>query len=72
MFSFFQEGCGGKELEDLVLESNIMKEIGPHPNVVTILGVCTEQGKPQFDEFLVVECRISLKLHFLQALLKSA
>ena len=22
----------------------IMQEIGPHPNVVTILGVCTEQG----------------------------
>ena len=23
----------------------IMQEIGPHPNVVTILGVCTDQGE---------------------------
>ena len=33
-----------KEVEDLVQEMNIMKEIGTHPNVVTILGVCTTQG----------------------------
>jgi len=34
---------GGKEVEDLVQEMNIMKEIGTHPNIVTLLGVCTEQ-----------------------------
>jgi hypothetical protein len=31
-------------VEDLLLEMKIMKEIGPHPNVVTLLGVSTDQG----------------------------
>lgn len=38
-----KEVGGVKEVEDLVQEMNIMKEIGTHPNVVTILGVCTTQ-----------------------------
>ena len=40
-----QEVGGVKEVDDLVQEMNIMKEIGTHPNVVTILGVCTTQGR---------------------------
>ena len=40
----YQENSAGKEVDDLIQEMKIMQEIGSHPNVVTILGVCTEQG----------------------------
>ena len=40
----FQENSAQKEVDDLIQEMKIMQEIGSHPNVVTILGVCTEQG----------------------------
>jgi len=38
-----KENSAQKEVDDLVQEMKIMQEIGSHPNVVTILGVCTEQ-----------------------------
>ena len=41
----YQENSAQKEVDDLIQEMKIMQEIGSHPNVVTILGVCTEQGK---------------------------
>ena len=40
----YQENSAQKEVDDLIQEMKIMQEIGSHPNVVTILGVCTEQG----------------------------
>ena len=41
----FQENSAQKEVDDLIQEMKIMQEIGSHPHVVTILGVCTEQGE---------------------------
>lgn len=38
-----KENSAQREVDDLIQEMKIMQEIGPHPNVVTILGVCTEQ-----------------------------
>jgi len=38
-----KENASPSDVEDLLLEMNIMKEIGPHPNVVTLLGVSTQQ-----------------------------
>jgi len=38
-----KEKSAKQEIEDLIEEMKIMQEIGSHPNVVTILGVCTEQ-----------------------------
>ena len=34
-----------KEVGDLLQEMMIMQQVGPHPNVVTLLGVCVEQGE---------------------------
>ena len=45
----YQENSAGKEVDDLIQEMKIMQEIGSHPNVVTILGVCTEQGEGKID-----------------------
>ena len=44
----FQENSAQKEVDDLIQEMKIMQEIGSHPHVVTILGVCTEQGENHF------------------------
>ena len=44
----FQENSAQKEVDDLIQEMKIMQEIGSHPHVVTILGVCTEQGENYF------------------------
>ena len=38
-----KENAAKKELNDFLEEISIMKEIGPHPNVVTLYGICTEK-----------------------------
>lgn len=38
-----KENAAQREVDDLIQEMKIMQEIGPHPNVVTILGVCSDQ-----------------------------
>nr|XP_053639220.1 mucin-5AC-like [Cherax quadricarinatus] len=38
-----KEGAGTKERQDLLKELAIMQHIGQHPNVVTLLGCCTQQ-----------------------------
>jgi len=40
-----KEGASDREKEDLDREFEIMKQLGSHPNVVTLLGCCTEEGK---------------------------
>lgn len=40
-----KEGASAREKEDLVRELEIMQQLGNHPNVVTLLGCCTEEGK---------------------------
>ncbi|XP_011879664.1 PREDICTED: mucin-12-like [Vollenhovia emeryi] len=38
-----KEGASDREKEDLDRELEIMKQLGSHPNVVTLLGCCTEK-----------------------------
>ncbi|XP_014477823.1 PREDICTED: mucin-19-like [Dinoponera quadriceps] len=38
-----KEGASEREKEDLVRELEIMQQLGSHPNVVTLLGCCTEE-----------------------------
>ncbi|XP_044009264.1 probable serine/threonine-protein kinase nek3 isoform X2 [Aphidius gifuensis] len=38
-----KEGSSARENEDLVRELEIMQQLGNHPNVVTLLGCCTEE-----------------------------
>ncbi|XP_063974035.1 uncharacterized protein LOC135160874 isoform X2 [Diachasmimorpha longicaudata] len=38
-----KEGASARENEDLVRELEIMQQLGNHPNVVTLLGCCTEE-----------------------------
>lgn len=42
-----KDGAGSKEREDLHRELFIMQKIGSHPNVVQLLGCCTDKGKSQ-------------------------
>lgn len=39
-----KEDASQREKDDLLREMEIMKQLGAHPNVVTLLGCCTEQG----------------------------
>lgn len=39
-----KEGATEKEHSELIKELEIMQQIGSHPNIVTLLGCCTEQG----------------------------
>ena len=56
----YQENSAQKEVDDLIQEMKIMQEIGSHPNVVTILGVCTEQGTGKLSNLqLYVEPMLS-------------
>lgn len=47
-----KEGASEREKEDLVRELEIMQQLGSHPNVVTLLGCCTEQGN--FADFNLI------------------
>jgi serine/threonine protein kinase len=40
-----------REKEDLIKELMIMQHLGSHPNVVTLLGCCTEKGKRAVSQF---------------------
>ena len=40
-----KDGATNKEKQELLREMKIMQQLGPHPNVVALLGCCTEQGK---------------------------
>jgi hypothetical protein len=40
-----KENASEKERSDLVQELQVMKMLEPHPNVVRLLGCCTEKGK---------------------------
>lgn len=39
-----KESAGDREKEDLINELHVMKSLKPHPNVVTLLGCCTDKG----------------------------
>lgn len=39
-----KEDAASREREDLIRELDIMQHLGSHPNVVTLLGCCTEKG----------------------------
>ena len=41
-----KDNAAEKEKSDLLQEIQIMQQVGAtHPNIVTLLGVCTEKGK---------------------------
>ena len=41
-----KESAGDKERQDLLKELQVMKSLKPHPNIVTLLGCCTDKGNP--------------------------
>lgn len=40
-----KESAGDKERQDLLKELQVMKTLKPHPNIVTLLGCCTDKGQ---------------------------
>jgi len=43
---YIAEGASERELNDLIHEMEMMKKIGRHDNVLSILGCCTQKGQP--------------------------
>jgi len=64
-----KEGASDREKEDLDRELEIMKQLGSHPNVVTLLGCCTEEGKFEYirDALIIrsayVKCLFKQKIY---------
>jgi serine/threonine protein kinase len=56
-----KENAPEKEKLDLLQEMKVMQTIGHHPNVVTLLGVCTEKGKTKYAESLSVQMLTRLR-----------
>ena len=40
-----KENAGSQERKDLLQELKVLKSLGKHPNVVSLLACCTEKGK---------------------------
>jgi len=49
-----KESASEKEKKDLIAELNVMKMLDPHPNVVRLLGCCT-QGTEKEPIFVIME-----------------
>jgi len=49
-----KENASDKERSDLVQELQVMKMLEPHPNVVRLLGCCTEKGTSRMCYFSTV------------------
>lgn len=47
-----KETASQKEKQELLHEIYIMQKIGTHPNVVTLLACCTEQG--EFEYYIII------------------
>lgn len=41
-----------RELIDLVSEMEVMKQIGQHPNIINLVGCCTQNGEENFKNKL--------------------
>jgi len=39
-----KDGASAKEKQEILHEMAIMQQLGPHPNVVALIGCCTQQG----------------------------
>ena len=54
-FLFLEHGTEN-ELSDLYNELNIMASVGSHPNVVSLIGACSDDGKSShFFHFVTIE-----------------
>lgn len=40
-----KESAGERERKDLVQELKVLKSLGQHPNVLSLLGCCTDKGE---------------------------
>lgn len=40
-----KESAGERERKDLVQELKVLKSLGQHPNVLSMLACCTEKGE---------------------------
>lgn len=40
-----KESAGEMERKDLVQELKVLKSLGQHPNVLSMLGCCTDKGE---------------------------
>lgn len=40
-----KQSATDRELIDLVSEMEVMKQIGQHPNIINLIGCCTQSGK---------------------------
>lgn len=62
-----KESAGEKERKDLVQELEVMKTLEPHPNIVRLLGCCTEKGRlPNIGGKCKIEHSIKISLNFFQ------
>ena len=56
-----KENASDKERSDLVQELQVMKMLEPHPNVVRLLGCCTEKGTSMMcylSTYLLCQCLV--------------
>lgn len=55
-----KESAGDKERQDLLKELQVMKSLKPHPNIVTLLGCCTDKGNLLSNLYIYVLCCIAV------------
>ena len=65
------EKANGQAKEDFTAELGLMKSLGPHPYVVSLLGCCTISGEIASSK-LMHECHALLWAHFMTAKVDTA
>ena len=53
MWLFYTDGTSMADKKDLLSEIKVLKQAGRHPNIVSLVGVCTLEGMFYPNQYLL-------------------
>jgi hypothetical protein len=52
--TFFAAGASDVDYRDLLTELDIMSSIEEHPNIINLIGACTQRGKTDSITIIII------------------
>ena len=64
MWLFYTDGASMADKNDLLSEIKMLKQAGRHPNIVSLVGVCTREGMFYPNQYLLLLINTRLLFFF--------